>query len=148
MKVVLLADVKKIGRKYDVAKVSDGYGLNFLLPQKKAIAATSQKIKWAENMKNNEVSSKEIQATLLAKNIDSIKSAVIEISEKVNDQGHLFAGIHEADLAKALTEKTGIEIDSDFIKLDKAIKEVGEHEIKVVAGDAEATFKLIITAAE
>jgi large subunit ribosomal protein L9 len=148
MKVVLLEDVKKIGRKYEIANVSDGYGLNFLLPQKKAVPATANKIKWAENMKINAVSTKEIQATLLAKNIDSIKSAVIEISEKVNDQGHLFAGIHEADLAKALSEKTNIEIDQDFIVLEKAIKEVGEHDIKVVAGDMEATFKLVVTAAE
>ena len=148
MKVVLLADVKKIGRKYDIANVSDGYGLNFLLPQKKAVPATAKKIKWAEDMKKNAVSTKEIQATLLAKNIDSIKSAVVEISEKVNDQGHLFAGIHEGDLAKALSEKTNIEIDQDFIVLDKAIKEVGEHDIKVVAGDMEATFKLIVSASE
>lgn len=145
MKVILLADLKKVGRKYDVVDVSDGHALNFLIPQKKAIAATGSKIKWAEEAKKSSISQKEVQANLLAKNLDTLSKTEIEISGKVNDQGHLFAGIHEVDIAKALSEKTGLEIDQDFIKLEeKAIKEVGEHEIKVVAGEAETTFKLIV----
>ena len=148
MKVILLADIKKVGRKYDVVNVSDGHGLNFLIPQGKAIAATGAKIKWAEEAKKSAVSEKEVQANLLAKNLDTLSKAEIGMSAKVNEEGHLFAGIHEIDIAKALSEKTNLQIDPDFIKLEeKAIKEVGEHEIKVVAGDVETTFKLTVTAA-
>lgn len=146
MKVVLLTDVRKIGRKYDVATVSDGYALNFLIPQKKAVVADSGKIKWAEEQKKTDISSKEIQANLLSKNLDAIKSAVVTFKEKVNEKGHLFAGLHQKEIAEALHAQAQVEISPDMIVLDKAIKEVGEHKIAVEAGDVKAEFTLVVEA--
>jgi len=146
MKVVLLADVRKIGRKYDVATVSDGYALNCLIPQKKAVVADAGKIKWAEVQKKTAVSDKEVQANLLEKNIDALKSAKVVIKEKVNEQGHLFAGLHKEDIAKALLEQSQISVDPDFILLEKHIKEVGEHSITVEAGKVKGTFTLVVEA--
>lgn len=146
MKVVLLADVRKVGKKYDVVEVSNGHALNLLIPQKKAILATEGKIKWAVEAKKNNVTEKEVQANLLEMNVESIKSAVVTMTEKVNDKGHLFAGIHKDELLKALLEQTKIAIDPDFVLMDKPIKEVGEHMIPVVSGKVKTEFKLVVVA--
>ncbi len=144
MKVVLLSDVRKVGRKYDVIETSDGYALNFLIPQKKAVVANAKKIVWAENARKNSVSEKDIQADLLSKNVEDISKAVVTIAQKVNDKGHLFAGLHKEEIAAELEKQTGLTINPDFIDLDKNIKEVGEHTIKVIAGDKTASFKLVV----
>jgi large subunit ribosomal protein L9 len=144
MKVVLLSDVRKVGRKYDVVEASDGYALNFLIPQKKAVIADAKKILWAEQTRKNSISEKDIQADLLGKNMDDISKAVVTIAQKVNDKGHLFAGLHKEDIAIELEKQTGLSINPDFIVLDKHIKEVGEHMIKMVAGDKKASFKLVV----
>ena len=146
MKVVLLADVKKIGRKYDVATVSDGYALNFLIPQKKAVVADAGKIKWAEVQKKNNVSTLEIQANLLAKSVDVLSAAVVTIVQKVNAKGHLFAGLHKENIATELQKQTGLAIDPELIVLEKNIKEVGEHTIPVESGEVKTSFKLVVQA--
>jgi len=146
MKVVLLVDVKKMGKKYDVIDVSSGHATNFLIPQKKAVQATGGKIKWAEEQKKNTVTEREIQANLLEKNVEDIKSAVVKMSGKVNEKGHLFAGIHKEELLKELTAQTGLSLDPDFIVLEKPVKEIGEFDIVVKSGKVETKFKLIVSA--
>ncbi len=146
MKVVLLADVRSIGKKYDVVEVANGHALNFLIPQKKAVQATEGKIKWAELEKKNNVTEKQIQADLLEKNVEDIKTATVRMSDKVNEKGHLFAGIHKSELLAELEKQTGLVLDPDFVILEKPIKEVGEYEIEVKAGKVETKFKLIVEA--
>jgi len=146
MKVLLLADVRKIGKKYDVVNVSDGYALNFLTPKKLAVEATASKIKWAEEEKKRNVSEKAIQEDLLEKSAETLKTTVIEISGKVNEKGHLFAGLHTEDIAKELEKQSGISLDPELINIEKPIKEVGEYDIEVVSGDIKTTFKLIVKA--
>jgi len=146
MKVLLLADVRKIGKKYDVVNVSDGYALNFLTPKKLAVEATASKIKWAEEEKKRNVSEKAIQEDLLEKSAETLKTTVIEISGKVNEKGHLFAGLHTEDIAKELEKQSGISLDPELINIEKPIKEVGEYDVEVISGDIKTTFKLIVKA--
>ena len=87
-----------------------------------------------------------MQAELLEKNFSSLEKAKVTLQAKANDQGHLFQGIHEDEIALALKEQAHIDIDPQMIKLEKALKEVGEIEIPVEVGEKTGSFKLTIEA--
>jgi large subunit ribosomal protein L9 len=148
MKIILLKDVKKIGKKYDVKDVADGYAINMLIPNGLAIPATSGNVNMIEVKKKKDVLETAKTELELAKALNDIKGIEIEISGKVNDKGHLFAGIHKAEIIEAVKKQKGVNISAEHVVLDKPIKEVGEHAITVKVGDKEAAFKLVIKKAE
>lgn len=131
MKIILLQDVAKVGRKYDIKNVSDGFFRNFLLPRKLAEIATLQTIKSIEIRKKQSIQEIQIQKDILEKNIASLEGVKISIKEKTNEKGHLFAGVHKEEISKILKEQKNLDIPSDLIELDHPIKEVGEYKIKV-----------------
>jgi len=145
MQVILLSDVPKIGHKYDLAEVKKGYAQNFLIPRKLAEPATKKKLERLKELKTQRLEEEKIQSDLLLKNFEALRSVSVEISEKVNEQGHLFKGIHKEEIQKALAEEVHIHIPLDAIVLDEPIKEAGEHDITVSIGEKTGTFKLIIT---
>jgi large subunit ribosomal protein L9 len=146
MKVILLQDVRKVGKKYEVKNVADGYALNMLIPQKMAEAATPQAMKHLEKLKVADETQRKINEKLLAQNLKALNDARVEIQEKVNEKGHLFAGLHKEEIAKAVKEQTRLDVLPDFIVLDRPIKELGEHKIEVKVGDKSASFTLIVSA--
>ena len=146
MKVILLEDVPKIGRRHEVKNVSNGYAANFLIPNKLAEFATNQKIKISEQKSEEYEKELNLQKELLLKNIKALNNVSIEIKDKTNEKGHLFKGIHKEDIVKALYEQTGAEISPDILVLEHPIKEVGEHKIVVEHGSNKASFKLIVSA--
>jgi large subunit ribosomal protein L9 len=148
MKVILLKDIAKVGKKYEIKDVSDGYGSNFLLPRKLAELVSDSNIKKVEIMKEAETVARQIQEDLLLKNIASLETATVTMDEKANAKGHLFAGIHKEELVKALKEQTELDIMPEFIELEKPIKEVGEHVIPVSVRDKKTSFKLIVNPIE
>jgi len=144
MKIILLKDVQNVGRKFETKNVSDGFAMNSLIPQKLAEIATSGALKRLDTaMKRNE-EHKKIQSDLLAKNIEGLQDITVKMQGKGNEQGHLFAAIHKADLIAAIKEQTKLDIDEDHITIDKPIKEAGEHTIKIKADDKEGEIKLIV----
>ncbi|MCR4334134.1 MAG: 50S ribosomal protein L9 [Patescibacteria group bacterium] len=146
MKIILLKDTPKVGKKYDVKDISDGYALNLLIPKGFAEIATEKAVKRVSVEKAKEDIEKKIQEDLLLKNLNDMNGIVIEMAGKANEKGHLFAGIHSAEIAPEITKQTRLIISPEFIKLDKPIKEVGEHEITVQVQDKTVKFKLKITA--
>lgn len=148
MKVILLKDVAKLGKKYEIKEVSDGHAVNFLIPRGLVHVATNSNLKKIETQKGQDMNEKKVQSDLLLKNLHDIEGVVIEMSEKANDKGHLFAGIHKEELVPVIKEQTRLDIFPEFIVLEKPIKEVGEHEITVLVEDKTATFKLLVTAKE
>jgi large subunit ribosomal protein L9 len=131
MKVILLQDVPGMGRKYDVKGVKDGYARNFLIPRKLAEIATPQKIKIIEINKKQSWQKKVIWKNILEKNIEALKELKVTIKEKANEKGHLFAMIHQEEISRILKEQNHIEIPPELIEIEKPIKEIGEHKIKV-----------------
>ena len=97
-------------------------------------------------LKKTEEEKKKIQEDLLLKNLEDLKGVTIEMSEKANDKGHLFAGIHKEELAPAIKKQTRLEILPEHIEMDKPIKEVGEHEVTVKIQEKSVKFKVIVTA--
>ncbi len=131
MKVILLQDVPNVGRKYEVKNVSDGYARNFLLARNLAKIATSQAIQEIEKLKKQTEQKKEIQQDILEKNIESVDGVRLEVKEKANEKGHLFAGINKEEIAKILKEQKHIDIPAEIIVLEQPIKKIGEYKIKV-----------------
>lgn len=144
MKVILLQDVPKIGRKYDIKDVSDGFALNMLIPQGKAKTATPDAIKKVESLKIIMKAENKVQEDLLVKNLAEINGKEVKISAKVNDKGHLFAQIHKEDIVKAIKAGTGADVTEDFIVLSKPIKEAGTYDVEIKVGDKQATIKLVV----
>lgn len=148
MKVILLKDVAKIGKRYETKDVADGYAVNLLIPRGLAIAATGDAVARINLEKSRMEGEQKIHDELLMKNLKAIDGAAVTITEKANEKGHLFAGVHKLELIPQILKQTRVQIDPDHIVLDKPIKEVGEYTIQVKAGDRSAKFKLIVAAAK
>jgi len=149
MRVIFLKDVPRVGKKYDVKDVNDGYAMNFLLPRKLAEAATPKAIAELEQKKKNIQIEKEIQTELLLKNLEEIKGKVVTMRGKANEKGSLFQAIHAKEIVDAMASEHHIQIALNCIALDKPIKETGEHEIKIeIPGPAgknkKSSFKLVV----
>jgi large subunit ribosomal protein L9 len=146
MKIILLKDVKKLGKKYEIKEVSDGHALNMLIPGKMAIPATPGNVNMIEAKKKGDMVEIAKTEAELQKVLAEIKGISVEIKGKVNDKGHLFAGIHKVEISEAVKKQKGVNLTVEHLILDRPIKEVGEHSIKVKIGDREVAFKLIIKA--
>ncbi len=144
MKIILLKDVPKVGRRYEVKDVADGYALNLLLPRGLAEKATTDKIAKLEAQKSSDLANKKIQEELLLKSLEEIKKVTLRFKEKANDKGHLFAGVTREAILEALKKETKFNIDADAIKLDKPIKEVGDHKVTIEVLNKKAEFEVSI----
>jgi large subunit ribosomal protein L9 len=146
MKVVLLKDVKNVGKKNDTKIIADGFAINSLIPQGLAELATPKAIARIELVKKQEEDEKKIKENLLVKNLKSIHDVEVEFITEANEKGHLFAGIHKDEIAKIVKEKTEVDILPEFIILEKPIKEIGTHVIDIKVQGKQAAFKLVIKA--
>jgi large subunit ribosomal protein L9 len=148
MKIILLKDVAKLGKKNDVKEVSSGHALNLLIPRGDAIAATKQSMKQVEIQKTKSEGERAIQNELIAENLAALNKTVLTVKGKANDKGHLFAGLHREEIAAELFKQTRLQISPESIQLEHPIKEVGEHSINVESAGKSARFKLVIEAAK
>lgn len=144
MKVILLKDVQKVGRKHDIKTVADGFAMNSLIPKGLAEIATGSALVKVEKLKKEEETMRAINEDLLFKNLSQVKDAKVEVTGKASEAGHLFAGIHKEELSKLLKEQAHLDINPDFIVLDKPIKALGEHKVVVKVKDKEVEFTLVV----
>jgi large subunit ribosomal protein L9 len=144
MKVILMQNVPKVGKKYDIKNVSDGYAANFLIPQKFAVVATPEAERNVLNQKKQIDTEKKIHNDLLLKNLKALAETSITIAAKTNDKGHLFSGIHREQIAEELEKQARVEIPASYIHVEKPIKETGKHVIQVGEGDKTGEFTLEI----
>ncbi len=146
MKIILMKDVPNLGHKYEVKNVAEGHALNFLFPAGLAEIATKKALERLEVKQKQAGDEKKVRDDLLMKNLNSLASTRIEITEKANEKGHLFAGIHKPEIIKAIKKQTELDVDAEHIDLEHPIKEIGEYDIKIKVQDKDTTFKLIVTA--
>jgi len=144
MQVFFLQDVPRVGKKYDIKEVNNGYAMNFLIPRKLAELATPKTIAELEKRKKNIEIEREVQEDLLMKNLEEIKGKVITIKVKADEKGHLFSKIHTKEIAEEMKKQNHADISEEFIVLEKPIKEVGEHEIPIEIKGKKSSFKLVI----
>ena len=147
MEIILIQDVANLGYKNDIVKVRDGYGRNYLLPNKLAIIANeSNRKQLAENLKQ--------QAHKLAKLLadaqalaEKLAATVINVPAKANEDGKIFGTVTTAQIAEAL-EAQGLNVDKKIITVE-AVKELGEHvAIARLHREVKAEIKLNVVAAE
>jgi large subunit ribosomal protein L9 len=146
MKIILLKDVPKVGKRYEMKDISDGYALNLLIPRGLAVIATKDTAKRIDLEKARDEGEKKIHQELLLKNLGELSGVTITMTEKANEKGHLFAGVHKLEIIPAIQKQTRLQIDAEHIVLEKPIKEVGMHEVQVKAGDKSIKFNLDIKA--
>lgn len=131
MKVILQQDVKGKGKRGDLVEVSEGYGRNFLLPKKLAVLATSDAI----NLKNQSDASKAYKMAVGKEKAEEVaeklKNNPITIEAKAGTGGRLFGAVTTGEIAGALKEQYGIEIDKRKIVLDENIKNFGSYQVKI-----------------
>lgn len=144
MRVVFLKDIPKIGKKYEIKNVSDGYARNFLFPNKLAEVATEDKIKQLENLKDSLQKEKQKKTLEFQKIIEKIHTAKIAFYLKSDEKGSVFGAIKEADITNKLKD-FGLNLKPEQILIDKHLKSLGEHKIKIkFSPEIEAEIKIII----
>jgi len=145
MKIVLLEDIDKLGKKYEIKEVSDGYARNFLIPKGLAKLATPKNIKLAKIKKEKELRKAEEQLRRVQKMAAQIEGQEITISLKTGEKGQLFESVTSQMVSKKLAEM-GFEIKKSQIEISKPIKEIGEYAVKIdFEHGLEAEIKLIVT---
>ncbi|MDE3103711.1 MAG: 50S ribosomal protein L9 [Acidobacteriota bacterium] len=130
MEVILKEDVNKLGHRGDVVKVADGYGRNYLLPEKLAIEATAANKAVIEQMKASAVrkSAKEkASAETLASELNAVE---LVFERKVGENDHLFGSVTSGDIAQELEAK-GFTVDRRKISLEEPLKQLGEYHVPV-----------------
>jgi len=148
MKVILLKDVANIGKKFEIKNVSDGFAINSLIPKRLAEAATSRAIAKLNKDELERKAEQKIQTTLLNKDLAKLKGQTVEIKEKANEKGHLFAQVHKEEIVATLKEKLQLNFKPEQIVLPEPIKVVGDSKIKVSVGDNSTEFILKVSALE
>ena len=145
MKVILLGNVKNLGKTGDIKEVSDGYARNLLLPKKLAELATPETLKKAEKLREQGIQKEKEELENIQKLATEIDRREVIIKRKEKD-GKLFGSVNEREINKELKNQ-GIEIKEEFIILDSPIKEIGEKEILIrLSHGIEAVIKVIIEA--
>ncbi|MEK7628382.1 MAG: 50S ribosomal protein L9 [Patescibacteria group bacterium] len=148
MKVILLKDVPKVGRQFDVKVVADGYALNFLFPKRFAELATKERLATIAARQGEIDATRARNAVSLADTIKKLDGAHIVMPVgKANAQGNLYKKIDAKDIARHLSKEIEQTVTEDAIVLDEPIRTTGERPITISMGGAEATFSLIIEAA-
>ena len=131
MKVILLQDVKSLGKKGDIVEVSDGYARNAILPKKLGVEATGKNLNdlKLQNQHAEKVAQENYESALaLAKTIEETK---VEVKIKSGEGGRTFGSVSTKEIAAATKEQTGLELDKKNMQLPEAIKALGTFEVPV-----------------
>ena len=145
MKVILLEDVKTLGKKGEIVNVNDGYARNFILPKKLGLEATSKNLNDLKLKKANEEKvAQELlkEAQELGKKLEAGK---VELAIKVGEGGRTFGSVSSKEIAIAVKEQMGYDIDKKKIQVKDAIKTLGTHAVPVkLHAKVTAELKVIV----
>lgn len=131
MKVILLEDVKSLGKKDDIVEVSDGYARNYIIPQKKGVQATSENMNNLKLQRANKEKVAREQYEAAAALGKQIEGSPVVIKLKLGSGGKLFGAISTKEISQMLKAQYDIDVDKKKIVLNDPIKELGEHKVKI-----------------
>ena len=147
MKVILLKDVKGLGKKGDVVEASDGHARNFLLPRKLAEAATDNNVHILNNKKEAERRKKLAEIEAAQKVAENLRGKEVKLSVKSGESGRLFGSITNKDIAEELKKQHSVEIDKKKSVMD-AIRQVGAYDVEVkIYPEISTKIRVIISEA-
>ena len=145
MKVILLEDVKGIGKKEQILDASDGHAKNFLLPRKLAVEATKENIQRLQDKKNTDANRKKIEREKALEVKKQLEEKSIFIKVRLGDNGKLFGSVTSKEIAEAFFEQTGMPVDKKKIALTEPIKTIGKRTVDIkLYGDLSAKLTIEI----
>ena len=147
MKVILLEDVKSLGKKGEVVNVSDGYARNFILPKKLGVEATSKNL---NDLKLQKANAEKVAAEQLAaakELAEKIEKLTITLKMKAGEGGKAFGSVSSKEIAAAAADQLKLDIDKKKLVLPEPIKTFGNHEVPVKL-HKDVTAKLTVKVTE
>lgn len=147
MKVILLQDIKSLGKKGDIVETAEGYGRNYLLPRKLAKEANAANLNQAKQDKAtaaHRAAQQRDEAVVLGAQVQKV---VVHLKVRLGDNGKMFGSVTSKDVAEALIKQTGIQIDRRKVELKTAVKGLGEYTaVAKLHTDVTAEFKVLVEA--
>ena len=131
MKVILLQDVKSLGKKGEVVNVNDGYARNYVIPKKLGVEATQKNQNDLKLQKQHEekiAAQKLAEAQAMARQLESLK---IEVTMKAGENGKAFGSVASKEIAEQAKKQHGLDLDKKKIVLDEPIRTFGMHEVPI-----------------
>lgn len=143
MEVILLEDVKTLGKKGQIVKINDGYARNYVLPKKLGLEATAKNLNDLKLQKARQAK-EEAQELADAKALAvKIEEKAVTVSMKIGEGGRTFGAISTKEIAAEAKQQLGLDIDKKKMKLDEPIKTLGTHDVAVkLHKDVTATLKV------
>jgi len=139
MQIILIQDVNNLGGANEVVTVKNGYARNFLIPQRMAVEASPSNLKQLEERLKQIRKKEEKMLAELNKVIAALQAGPITIGAKTGTSGKIFGSVTTVQIAKAVREQKGYEIDRRRIHLVAEIKELGSYKAKVDFGNGNET---------
>ncbi|MEI6614085.1 MAG: 50S ribosomal protein L9 [Chrysiogenales bacterium] len=144
MKVILTADVEKVGNLGDTIEVKKGFARNFLLPRKYAVEVTAHNITLMENKKKKHQKQLEIEKLSAVEQKQKLEGLSITIKKKAGENDVLFGSVTTSELEKEL-KAMGISVEKKKLHLDEPIKRLGNYTLKIkLFKDVEAEMKIAV----
>ena len=140
MKVVLLKDVRHMGRAHSVIDVADGHAINYLIPGKLAVRASASAVKNAETRAAQAGEKRSVEGALIKQTIAGLAEGKVTVTKKANDLGHLYDKVDAADIAAAAG------LPNEVIALEKPIKELGIFTVPVSNGEDFGSIQVEVVA--
>ncbi len=131
MKVILLEDVKSVGKKGDLVELKEGYAKNFIIPKKLGVEATDANRNTLKLQKQNEERLAKEQFEAAKALAAELEQMTVNVEIKGGEGGRTFGSVSSKEIAKAVADQYGKEIDKKKIQLNEAIKTAGTHEVSV-----------------
>lgn len=146
MKVILLQDVEKLGKKFEVKEVADGFAKNHLFPKKMAQPATKNALVWAQTQREIAAKNEEKELIEIQKKVSALDGREFVMKVKTGEKDQLFESVNSSKIAELLKEN-GIDADKKQIDLKEPIKELGDWRVKInFPHNLEAEIKITVTA--
>ena len=131
MKIILLQDVKSVGKKGDIIDANDGYARNFLIPKKMGVPANAENMNTLKLQKSNEAKVAQEQLEEAQRFAKELETKEVVLAIKAGEGGKTFGSVSSKEIATAYKEQCGITIDKKKIQLPESIKNFGVYEVKI-----------------
>jgi large subunit ribosomal protein L9 len=139
MQVILVQDVDNLGGRNELVNVKNGYARNFLIPQKFAVEANPSNLKQLEERLKVQAKKEAAMLAEINKVIDVLKSSPVKLSAKTGTSGKIFGTITSLQIARAIRDQKGYEIDRKRISIVDDVKELGSYKASIDFGNGNAT---------
>ena len=139
MKVILLQDIKNVGKKDEIINANDGYARNFLFPKNLAIEATKDNLLKLQAKKDSKAHKKSLEIEEYKKQAEIINKLILELKVKAGGNGKIFGGVTSKEISEELNKQYKIQIDKKKIVLKETIKNIGRFTVDIKFGDGITT---------